>query len=114
MESAIVRCTSRMLTAESSVRRRQRFSQGCWLSLPVVAFSGAASQHLRVAILKFLVEFAEGRDLRRADESEVLRPEEIHLPLVLEVLVADGLKRLSLFEAHGSLEGINGELLSNT
>src|ERR1039458_7196226 len=75
---------------------------------------GAASQDLRVAILKLLVEFAEGRDLRRADEGEVLRPEEINLPLILEVLVADGLKRFSLFEAHGGLEGISGKLLSNT
>ena len=42
---------------------------------------GADAVELRVAVAELLVELAEGRDLGRADEGEVLRPEEEDLPL---------------------------------
>jgi hypothetical protein len=74
---------------------------------------GAAAEYLRVTILKLVIEFAEGGDFGGADEGEVLGPEEIDLPLIFEILIADSLKRLSLFEAHGGLQGIGRELVSN-
>ena len=46
----------------------------------VLAVDGDAEQ-LRVARLEFLLELAEGGDLGRAHEGEVLRPEEHDLPL---------------------------------
>ena len=57
---------------------------------------GAAAEYLRVTILKLVIEFAEGGDFGGADEGEVLGPEEIDLPLIFEILIADSLKRLSL------------------
>ena len=74
----------------------------------------AASQHLGVAILKLAVWLTECCDFGGADKGEVFRPEEVDLPPVLEVLVADGLKRLAFFEAHNGLQGISGEPMSNT
>src|SRR3546814_4592418 len=41
-------------------------------------------EKLGVAVDELLVEPAEGRDLRRADEGEVLRPGEEHEPLARE------------------------------
>ena len=51
---------------------------------------GAAAKDLRIAIAKFLVQLAEGGNFRRADESEILGPEEIDLPLAGVVFVGDG------------------------
>ena len=74
---------------------------------------GARAQHLRVAILELAVLLAELRDLGRADEREVLRPEEDDLPLARVVVVGDVLELLALLEAHGGLELERGELVSN-
>jgi hypothetical protein len=51
----------------------------------------AAAEDLRVALAEFLVELAKCGDLGRTDESEILRPEEVNLPLALVVLVRTGL-----------------------
>jgi hypothetical protein len=45
-----------------------------------LAVGGHAVEH-RVAVLELAVQLAEGGDLGRADEGEVLRPEEDDLPL---------------------------------
>src|SRR5207244_11858734 len=42
---------------------------------------GAAAKNLAVAIRKLAVQLAEGGDLRRTNEGEILGPEEVHLPL---------------------------------
>jgi hypothetical protein len=74
----------------------------------------AAAENLRVAILELMVELTEGRDLGWADESEILGPEEIDLPLALVVFARDGLKSLPLFEADCRLKGKGRKLLANS
>jgi len=59
----------------------------------------AATENLGVAIGKFLIQFAEGRNFGGADESEVFRPEEINLPLAGIIFLGDGFEFLALFEA---------------
>jgi hypothetical protein len=75
---------------------------------------GATAQQLGVAILKFTVQLTECCDFGGAHKGKILGPEEEDLPLVFEVLVADGLKRFSFFEANDGLQGISRELMSNT
>src|SRR3546814_9274051 len=75
-------------------------------------------EKLGVAVVELLVEPAEGRDLRRADEGEVLRPGEEHEPLAREAFVGgvdEGVVRIARQRAarHG-LEGKGRELLANT
>jgi hypothetical protein len=74
---------------------------------------GAASEHLRITILKVAIEFAECGDLGGANEGEILGPEEVDLPLIFEILIADRLKGLSLFQAYSRLQGIGRELVSD-
>ena len=59
------RCTSRMLTAWSSVRRRQRLSQGCWQTRPVEAGQRVVHHHRFEGVFQppFLVELEEARDV---------------------------------------------------
>jgi hypothetical protein len=55
---------------------------------------GARAEHLGVAVGEVLLALAELRDLGRADEGEVHRPEEEDLPLALVALVVDLLNSL--------------------
>lgn len=50
----------------------------------------AAAQDLGIAVLEFLVQFAERGDLGRSYEGEVFRPEEEDSPFALVVLVGNG------------------------
>ena len=65
MESAMKRCTSRMLTASSTVWRRQRLSQGCWQTRPVEQGSGLSRMTDSNASSRrsFFVELQEARDV---------------------------------------------------
>jgi hypothetical protein len=54
---------------------------------------GAGGENLRVTILELAVEVREAFDLRRANESEIFRVKEKHLPFSLEGLVGDILER---------------------
>ena len=75
---------------------------------------GAAAENLRVAILELMIELAESRDLGGADESEILGPEEIDLPLARVVLARNGLKGLPLIDADCSREGKGRKVLANS
>src|SRR5436189_99438 len=64
----------------------------------------AGAQHLRVTVLEVAVALPERGDLRRADEREVLRPEEDDLPLAGVVVVRHLLELLALLETDGRLQ----------
>ena len=70
------------------------------------------AEHLRVAIRELAVLAAELRDLGRADEREVLRPEEHHEPLARVALVRDGLERRVELLGHGRFERELGKLVT--
>src|SRR5579883_292398 len=74
---------------------------------------GRDAVHDRVALVEFLVQLAEGGDLGRADEGEILRPEEHDLPLALVGLVVDRLERGLGVAAHHGLEVEGRELVPN-
>src|SRR4051812_44924992 len=74
---------------------------------------GRDAVHHRVALVELLVELAEGRDLGRADEGEVLRPEEHHLPFALVGLVVDRLEGGLGVGTHHGLEVEGRELVAN-
>src|SRR4051812_35762826 len=73
---------------------------------------GAAAEDLGVAISEFAVHLAEGCDLGRADEGEVLGPEEIQLPLAFVILVSDVFESALDLAADGCGERIRGEFFS--
>src|SRR6185436_12840590 len=74
---------------------------------------GADAQHARVPLLEVAVALAEGGDLRRTDEREVLGPEEHDLPLAGLVLARDDLELLALLQAHGGLQLERGKTVSD-
>src|SRR5215510_13072706 len=67
----------------------------------------------RVALVECLVELAEGRDLGRTDEGEILGPEEDDLPLALVGLVGHLLEGGLGIDACHRLEIEGGELVAN-
>src|SRR3546814_17976990 len=74
-------------------------------------------EKLGVAVDELLVEPAEGRDLSRADEGEILRPGEEHEPLAREAFVRDvdeGVAGVSRRPRRYGLEGEGRKLLANT
>src|SRR5262249_19862834 len=73
----------------------------------------ARAENLGVTFEELAVLLSELRDLGRADEGEVHRPEEDDLPLAREVLVGDVLELLALLQAHRRLEVERGKLVSN-
>ena len=74
----------------------------------------AATQNLGVAVLKFLVQFAERGDPGRPNEGEVLRLEEKDSPLVLVVLVGNGFECIVLISVDGCSKTKIRKLLSYT
>jgi len=67
----------------------------------------------RVALIERLVELAEGGDLGRADEGEVLRPEEHDLPLAGLALVGNLLEASLGIGAHHRFEVEGRKLVAN-
>jgi hypothetical protein len=59
----------------------------------------AGAQHLRVPIGKVVVQLRESRDLSRAYEGEILRPEENDFPLAFIFLKRQVLEGLALIQA---------------
>ena len=74
---------------------------------------GAAAEDDRVTIGEFAVQLAEGGNLGRADEGEILRPEEIDLPLVRIGVLVDLGKRVLQVGRNGRLDLERGELITN-
>src|ERR1035437_4668225 len=54
----------------------------------------AGAQNLRIAVGELLVQLAEGGNLSGTDESEVLGPEEVDLPLAFKAVFGEGFKGL--------------------
>src|SRR5579859_3033744 len=74
----------------------------------------AHTVQLRITRAELLVELAEGGNLGRADEGEVLRPEEHHLPLAGGAVVAEGPKSVLRITRNDAGERERGEFLANT
>src|SRR6185312_3288178 len=78
-------------------------------------------QDLRITVLELVVELTERRDLGRAHEGEVLRPEEHHAPLTRVVVtghrgeVVAGLLRVNLRQIAADQRGqaVGGKLVAN-
>ena len=73
---------------------------------------GAAAEDLRIPVGELAVHLAEGSDLSGADESEVLWPEEVNLPLAFVILVGDGLEGALDIAADGCSQRIRGKFFS--
>ncbi len=74
----------------------------------------ADAEDLRIARFEFLVELAERGDLGRADEGEVLRPEEHDLPLSGKAIVGEGLEGSVEVVRDGAFELEPGKRLADT
>ncbi len=74
----------------------------------------AGAQNLRIAVSELLVCFAECGDLRGTDESEILGPEEVNLPLAGIALLSDGFKSLFEVQIDNGGQFKCGEILSNS
>jgi hypothetical protein len=107
----------RQLTFDVGQHREGEIFQVVVVGAPGVVHElrvGAAAENLGVTVLEFLVELAEGGDLRGAHEGEILRPEEVNLPLVFVRFVRNRLESLALVQTHGRLQRKGRELLSNS
>ena len=73
----------------------------------------AAAQDLGVAVLEFLVQFAERGDLGRANEGKVFRPKEEDSPFASVVLVGNGFECVVFISCDGGGKTEIRELLSD-
>src|SRR6516162_9987420 len=75
---------------------------------------GADTEQLRIACTELLLEPAESRDLGRADEGEILGPEEHDLPLAGEAIVREGLEGVLAVVRDDTGEVEFGEMTADT
>src|SRR5882757_6417284 len=74
---------------------------------------GRGAVEHRVAIVEFAIELAEGGDLGRTDEGEILRPEEHDLPFAGVALVGNILEGSLRIGAHHRFEVEGRKLVAN-
>src|SRR5216684_5384321 len=74
---------------------------------------GRGAVEHRVAVVELAAELAEGGDLGRTDEGEILRPEEHDLPLAGSALVGNVLEGGPGVGAHHRLEVEGGKLVAD-
>src|SRR6516225_4049604 len=73
----------------------------------------ADPEQLRIARPELLLQLAESRNLRRADEGEILGPEEHDLPLAGEAVTREGLERIPAVGRDDAGEVELGELMAD-